>query len=57
MKEIRDPEQSGQRWTLTQLRDTVVDKATTDPAAALALVARLPIYAEKLLGLPAPVSR
>jgi len=54
---LHDPEQSQYRSLLNTLRDTVNERAATDPAAALALVARLPIYAEKLLGLPAPAIR
>jgi hypothetical protein len=49
---LKDPDQT-QKNLLRDLREAVNEKAATDPAAALALVARLPIYAEKLLGLPA----
>jgi len=52
-----DPDQVRYRNLLRDLGATVNEKAATDPAAALTLVARLPIFAEKLLGLPAPASR
>lgn len=38
-----------QATVLRELRDAIEKAAATDPAAALALVARLPLYAERLL--------
>ena len=53
---LRDPEQAQLRNVLRELQSALNEKAA-DPAAGLALIARLPIFAEKLLGLPAPASR
>ena len=57
---LHDPDQAQYRnllRDLRDLRDAVNEKAATDPAAAVALIARLPIFAEKLLGVPAPAGR
>ena len=53
---LRDTEQAQLRNALRELQSALNEKAA-DPAASLALIARLPIFAEKLLGLPAPASR
>lgn len=49
---MHDPEYSVQRRLLSELRDAFNERANTDPVAAMALIARLPLYAERLLGLP-----
>lgn len=43
---------TGQQDLLRDLRDAIDKRAAADPAAALAFVARLPIYADRLLGNP-----
>ena len=52
-----DPGLAPYRNLLSSLASAVNDKAATDPEAALALITRLPIFAEKLLGLPEPANR
>ena len=55
---LRDPELT--RWhrdLLIDLRTAFNEKATTDPSATLALVARVPVFAERLLGLAPSANR
>ena len=55
---VRDPEPTPyRRDLLRELGIAVNEKAAGDPEAALALITRIPIFAERLLGLPAPTSR
>jgi hypothetical protein len=48
---------SGQRPLLTQLRDWLSDRTATDPSAALAMILRLPLYAEQLLAVTPETGR